>query len=129
MPFSTIRDSLSCPFCQLEQFERGNGRCRRCHRSLGFTYIEFATSTDQFHPDFLRREIGSFMRFLRSRSGVTQSELSSRTGIHRTYLSRVECGQIVPSILAVMRIAQALGMDKVFARLRTPQSSTSDSNS
>lgn len=121
MPFSTVRDSLCCSICKLKQFERGSGRCRRCHRSLGFTYIELNLSADLFHPQFIRREIGSLVRFLRSRYGITQSELASRTGIHRTYLSRVECGQIIPSVVAVMRIAQSLGMDKVFARLRTPQ--------
>jgi hypothetical protein len=42
---STIRETLVCPVCQLSQFEPGNGKCRRCHRSLGLAYIEiFATN-------------------------------------------------------------------------------------
>jgi DNA-binding XRE family transcriptional regulator len=123
MSFSTVRNSIVCSFCHLKQFEHGTGRCRRCHRSLGFTYIELDLSADQQHPQIRRREMGRLLRFLRSRYGVTQSELASRTGIHRTYLSRVECGRIIPSLIVLMQIARALGIDKIVARIRIPPAS------
>src|SRR6201993_1900639 len=37
---STLRETVVCPFCQLKQFERGNGKCRLCRHSLGITFLE-----------------------------------------------------------------------------------------
>jgi transcriptional regulator with XRE-family HTH domain len=50
---------------------------------------------------------------------MTQATLASLTGIHRTYLSRAERGQVMPSIIALMQIARALGVDKVLLRLHS----------
>lgn len=49
---------------------------------------------------------------------MTQAMLATLTGIHRTYLSRAERGQVIPSIIALMQIAGALGVDKVMLRVR-----------
>ena len=121
---STIRDVVVCPVCQLSQFERGNSKCRRCHHSLGITYIELSISNtlDRLDSQFLnsvRREVGELIRRLRSRRGMTQAALASLTGIHRTYLSRAERGQVMPSIIALMRIAGSLGVDKIPLRVRS----------
>ncbi|HVA25919.1 MAG TPA: helix-turn-helix transcriptional regulator [Chloroflexota bacterium] len=53
---------------------------------------------------------GAQVQRLRSDLGVTQTELSLRTGIHRHYLSDVETGRRNPSIRNVFRIAHALGL-------------------
>jgi len=45
--------------------------------------------------------------------------------IVREAVRRLPKPVIIPSIVAVMRITQSLGMDKVFARLRTPMSASS----
>jgi DNA-binding XRE family transcriptional regulator len=119
--FSTVRDSIVCPACQMNQFERGNGKCRRCHRSLGFTYIELSLPSDALNPQSVTAvhiEIGRLIRLLRSRRGITQAALSSLTGLNRTYLSRVECGQVMPSLISLIRIAHGLGMDKIMLRVR-----------
>lgn len=58
---SMFRDSIVCPACQLSQYERGNGKCRRCHRSLGFIYIELHIPGNSLDPQFLsaeRKELG-----------------------------------------------------------------------
>lgn len=120
---STIRETVVCPTCQLKQFERGNGKCRRCHHSLGFTYIEINHQTPLAPPTShtvvtIRKEVGGLIRRLRSRRDITQAALASLTGIHRTYLSRAERGQVMPSIIALMQIAHALGVDKILLRVR-----------
>lgn len=124
MHISTIRDSVVCPVCQLSQFERGSSKCRRCHRPFGITYIELFLSDqlvyiDSQNPSAIRIEVGGLIRRLRSRNGITQATLASLTGIHRTYLSRAERGQVTPSVIALMQIAVALGVDKVMLRVRS----------
>jgi transcriptional regulator with XRE-family HTH domain len=44
------------------------------------------------------------------------------TGIHRTYLSRAERGQVMPSVVALMQILRALGVDKMLLRVRSSSS-------
>lgn len=126
MHVSICRDPVVCPVCQLTQFDPGTGVCRRCHHSLGITYIELFIPT---HLDYLgshlaiamRMEVGKIIRRLRARRGITQAALASLTGIHRTYLSRAERGQVIPSTVTLMRIASALGVDKILLRVcRSP---------
>jgi DNA-binding XRE family transcriptional regulator len=107
----------------LTQFERGSGNCRRCHQSLGITYIEIFLPNPLDCRDLksratLQLEVGAIMRRLRLRRAITQAALASLTGIHRTYLSRAERGQVMPSLIAMMRIAGALGVDKIMLRER-----------
>lgn len=128
--FTTIRESVICSTCQLSQFERGNGKCRRCHNSLGISYnslgisyIEILLSTsrpslDSQRPIAARLKVGRLIRRLRFQRGITQATLASITGIHRTYLSCAEHGQVMPSVAALMQILGALGVDKVLLRVR-----------
>ena len=44
----------------------------------------------------------------RSALGISQEELASRAGMHRTYVSEVERGERNPSITSVEKLAQAL---------------------
>jgi DNA-binding XRE family transcriptional regulator len=121
---SEFPEIIVCPVCQMKQFERGNGRCCRCHHPLGVNYIEIFVPTLPDCRDTrclvaTRMELGGLMRRLRSRRGMTQGALASLTGIHRTYLSRAERGQVVPSIISLMLIARALGVDKILLRVRS----------
>jgi DNA-binding XRE family transcriptional regulator len=91
---------------------------------LGHTYLELFLSIPpaKYNSQRLvatRLQTGGLIRRLRLRRGITQSELASLTGIHRTYLSRAERGQVVPSIIALLQIVCALGVDKVFLRVRS----------
>jgi DNA-binding XRE family transcriptional regulator len=120
---STIRETVVCPICQLSQFERGNGKCRRCHHLLGISYIEIflptpLASLDSQRLIAIRLEVGGLIRRLRFRRGMTQAALASSTGIHRTYLSRAERGQVMPSVIALLQIVSALGADKILLRMR-----------
>lgn len=38
-------------------------------------------------------------------------------GIHRAYLSRAERGQVLPSVIALIQIFGALGVDKILLRV------------
>lgn len=120
MHVSMSRDVVICPVCQLSQFEPGNGKCRRCHHSF-ITYIEFIlpNQLDRFDSQWPKIEVGGLVRRLRSRRGMTQAALAALTGINRTYLSRTECGQVMPSVVALMRIACALGVDKILLRVHS----------
>ena len=123
---SIFQENLVCPNpnCQLKQYERGSGKCRRCHLSLGISYIEIylPSSLAPLTPQrvvSIRKEVGGLIRRLRSRRDITQAALASLTGIHRTYLSRAERGQVMPSIIALMQIAHALEVDKILLRVRS----------
>ncbi|MGA8672275.1 MAG: helix-turn-helix transcriptional regulator [Terracidiphilus sp.] len=131
MRISNFQENLVCPNCQLKQYERGSGKCRRCHLSPGVTYIEIylpsslVPLTTQTVVS-IRKDVGGLIRRLRSRRDITQAALASLTGIHRTYLSRAERGQVMPSIIALMQIAHALEVDKILLRVRS--SSTQSGN-
>ena len=124
MHVSTIREVLVCDTCKLKVYERADGRCRRCHTPYGLGYLEIHLSShlssfDSQKEATIRRKVGGLIRRLRSRRGITQAALASLTGIHRTYLSRAERGQVMPSIIALMQIARALEVDKVLLRVRS----------
>jgi DNA-binding XRE family transcriptional regulator len=50
---------------------------------------------------------------------MTQVTLAAAIGISRTYLSRLENGRVAPSIITVMQITGALGIDKITLRIRS----------
>jgi DNA-binding XRE family transcriptional regulator len=122
---STTRTTIVCPACNLKKFERTETRCPRCHHPLGIEYFEIVLpgSLESLSPQrvgSIRQGVGSLIRAFRSRRGMTQAALASLTGIHRTYLSRIESGRVLPSIINLLQIARALGVDKVLVRARSP---------
>ena len=52
--------------------------------------------------------IGDRLRTLREEKKLTQGEVEKRTGVLRTYLSRVENGHTVPSVETLEKFARAL---------------------
>jgi transcriptional regulator with XRE-family HTH domain len=52
---------------------------------------------------------GSVLRASRQAAGISQEELASRAGLHRTYVSLMERGHRAPSIEVVRQLATALG--------------------
>ena len=97
----------------------------RCRSSFGFRYFEILPSNPHASPDGEPKidkpiEIGSLIRRLRLRRGLTQAVLAYRTGINRTYISRAERGRVVPSVITLMKIAPILGVDKILLRVQSP---------
>ena len=45
---------------------------------------------------------------LRQRLGISQEELASRAGVHRTYVSQIERGLKSPTLNIILRLARAL---------------------
>lgn len=54
---------------------------------------------------------GQALRDTRKEAKVTQSELARRVGTSKSYISKVEHGNILPSIGAYCRLLHALGRD------------------
>jgi len=54
--------------------------------------------------------LGESIRRIRQAKGLSQGEMQKRTGILRSYLSRVENGHTVPSLATLQRLASAMGV-------------------
>lgn len=52
--------------------------------------------------------LGESIRNIRREKGLSQGEMQKRTGILRSYLSRVENGHTVPSFATLQRLASAM---------------------
>lgn len=55
-------------------------------------------------------DIGLKIRALREHKNLSQEDIEKRSGLLRTYLSRVENGHTVPSLETIEKIARALEM-------------------
>ena len=54
--------------------------------------------------------IGVRIRQLREQKGLSQGDIEEKTGLMRTYVSRIENGHTVPSLETLERFAGALGI-------------------
>lgn len=61
----------------------------------------------------MRRLVGRNVRRLRLAKGLTQEELSARTGLTQHYISVLENGRRNPTIVTIYELAQALGVSHV----------------
>jgi len=66
----------------------------------------------------MRRLVGRNVRKLRQEAGLTQEQLSARSGFGQQYISDLERGRRNPTIVSLYEIAQALGSTPVI--LLTP---------
>ncbi|WP_051204961.1 helix-turn-helix domain-containing protein [Butyrivibrio sp. VCD2006] len=56
------------------------------------------------------REFGLQIRNRRLSRGFSQDELAIKSGLHHTYISKLECGLKAPTILTMMKICDALNI-------------------
>jgi len=68
---------------------------------------EFRKEYDVLEPEF---SIIQAMIDARKNTGITQKELSERTGIAQGDISRLETGNANPSLRTLQRLANGLGM-------------------
>jgi transcriptional regulator with XRE-family HTH domain len=54
--------------------------------------------------------LGHAIRDLRTSAGLSQEELSLKSGVHRNYIGGVERGERRPTVTTVARLAEALGV-------------------
>lgn len=116
------RDVLRCQLCGLVQFRTRTGYCRRCLRLLPMVHAvalpppqvppppEQAAQARAWPNTQIVERIGNRVRQLREWRSMTQSQLQSRSRVSRSYLSRIESGQMTPSLGTLEKIAEALGI-------------------
>jgi transcriptional regulator with XRE-family HTH domain len=61
-------------------------------------------------PDPLLVGLGRAIRATRDERGLSQEELGFRSGVHRNYIGGIERAERQPSVVALARLAAALGM-------------------
>ncbi len=61
--------------------------------------------------DSEERSLGTHLRALRRKRGLTQEELAERAEVHPTYITRLETDERVPSLTTILRLAYALEVD------------------
>jgi transcriptional regulator with XRE-family HTH domain len=117
------REVIRCQVCGLVQYRTRTGNCRRCLRLLPPTVtfviptpspVDLPGDDRQLFENWPNREtvenIGQRIRQLRESRGMTQSQLQARSRVSRSYLSRIESGQMTPSLGTLEKIAEALGV-------------------
>src|SRR5258708_28003979 len=117
------RGVVRCKSCGLVEYSKGAGNSRRCVRCLT-PKVEFLIPPPepqdlpgddrQLFEKWPNREtvenIGQRIRQLRESRGMTQSQLQARSRVSRSYLSRIESGQMTPSLGTLEKISEALGV-------------------
>lgn len=56
-------------------------------------------------------ELGRRVRAGRENLGISQEEFGERSDLHRTYIGRLERGEVNPSLSNLVRLADGLGVD------------------
>jgi len=112
------RDVFVCPWCQLQQFVGTTNVCRRCRKPLPFSYVEIPLPLASSDPHTLSILIGTAIRTMRVRRGLSQSVLASKANMNRTHLSRIERAKLTPSIALLVRVSAALSVDRLLLRVR-----------
>src|SRR5213082_3102755 len=122
------REVIRCKTCGLVQYRTRTGNCRRCVRALP-QRLEFLipppepaeeAAAEPASEKFVNQEtvenIGQRIRQLRESRSMTQSQLQSRSKVSRSYLSRIESGQMTPSLGTLEKISEALnvGLNRFF---------------
>src|ERR1700737_1877558 len=122
------REVIRCKTCGLVQYRTRTGNCRRCVHALPqrMEYLipqeaqQEQVVPEVVSPKFANQEtvenIGQRIRQLRESRAMTQSQLQSRSKVSRSYLSRIESGQMTPSLGTLEKISEALnvGLNRFF---------------
>lgn len=61
-----------------------------------------------FTVAILQKQFGNLIRKRREAAGLSQEVLADKAGLHRTYISLLERGLRMPSILVLKQLASAL---------------------
>ena len=60
-------------------------------------------------PEYINKKIGSRIKDLRNRNGLTQQELADRTELTKGYISQLEHGIVAPSVITLLDLIECLG--------------------
>ena len=67
------------------------------------------------------RQVASSLAALRKAAGLSQREAAKRAGVDQADLSRIESGQIIPSLPTLLRLLDVAGSTLVLARNPAPR--------
>jgi transcriptional regulator with XRE-family HTH domain/ribosomal protein L37E len=123
MKVQSDRDVIRCKTCGMVQYRTRNGNCRRCLHLLT-PKLEFLIPTpnvrelpiddrqpfEKWPNNEMVENIGQRIRQLRESRGITQTQLQARSRVSRSYLSRIESGQMTPSLGTLEKISEPLGV-------------------
>ena len=56
------------------------------------------------------KNLGKSIKFYRNELGLTQEQLAEKTGVHQTYIGKLETGKINASTKQLFIISRALGV-------------------
>lgn len=65
---------------------------------------------DEFRKEAYNYCVGQFILDARRQEHLTQTQLAERLGTSKSYISRIEKGQIEPGVGMFLRIIEALGL-------------------
>jgi ribosome-binding protein aMBF1 (putative translation factor) len=95
--------------------------CRACRQPLGFEYamIPFNARTLRFATpqNYLSHQFGQVLRALRLQKRLTRNQLAILTGMHVSYLSRLERGRIVPNLSTIAPMLRSMEIDRIILRV------------
>jgi len=75
------------------------------------------------HPDPHAALIGGAVRARRKAQGLTMVQVAQATDLSQGFLSRIETGRVLPSVMTIYRLAEALGCSPA-ALMPTPDTDT-----
>lgn len=69
--------------------------------------------TKIYYGDYMNvlKTFSTNLKLYRNKLGLSQKALAERCGLHRTYISDIECGKRSISLDNVQKISNALGVD------------------
>jgi ribosome-binding protein aMBF1 (putative translation factor) len=63
---------------------------------------------EAFDLRLINKSFGAVLRANRLEQGLTQERLAAKSGVNRSYLSRIEAGSVSPTLTVVFRLSDAL---------------------
>jgi transcriptional regulator with XRE-family HTH domain len=119
----TDRDVIRCITCGMVQYRTRNGNCRRCIHVLTpkIESLILPPASQELQGDLRQplekwpnremvKNVGQRIRQLRESRGMSQTQLQARSRVSRSYLSRIECGQMTPSLGTLEKISGPFGI-------------------
>jgi ribosome-binding protein aMBF1 (putative translation factor) len=64
--------------------------------------------SEAFDLRLINKNFGAVLRANRLDQGITQERLAMKSGVNRSYLSRIEAGRVSPTLTVVFRLSEAL---------------------
>lgn len=109
------REVVRCDYCSLVQFRTSNSLCRKCHKPLDVEEPaalapQLVTSAPSEASTEAGLQVAGQVRDIRKARHLSQRQLASRMDVPRTYISKIENGNAIPTLGSLERLSEALGV-------------------